>query len=517
MSSLDVAHAIALIQAAYAPSSGSGTATAIQTLQSTLLAAQRTPAAWALVVPLLSHPDPNVQFFGAHTAHAKIARGELASLSAEEQAGLREALVGLAGVQGRTRVVRRKVYSAVVALAIRNVGEGGEGWEGWVEGTVSALAGAGAPSGHIHEFLAGAAEDVGSASLLPQPRIRIEASLRAAAPLVLQSISSVLASNSQDPDALPAALACLVAWLPHKLLPQESVAALVPPLISLLHTPAREAASTTLAELLGRPPSAWGPSVLLEPLLAWVSTTFGEYAPSAPGPEYGRLPTSTVELEERLKWHARLLLALAESAVEWVAAHLVDVSLVTTAATSTTPFNANAGGTKTRAELAQTLVRVMLALTAADPGGARLRLFSASAAPNSTGFGVSTLAPDSNAQNGSNNDDDAEEDDGGEGGEDEDGIPPGGPLAFWFALQEALWEVDVRICALLSFTRSSVYFRLLGFSGFGFLGMFFRYLFGHSFIFVLPSFVFGMYEAAGQGVHGHGHSFQRLALPRLAF
>ncbi|KAJ7726232.1 hypothetical protein B0H16DRAFT_1471486 [Mycena metata] len=106
------------------------------------------------------------------SAHAKIARGELSSLSMEEQAGLREALVGLAGVQGRTRVVRRKVYSAVVALAIRSVGEaGGEGWEGWVEGTVGALAGAGAPSAHIHEFLAGAAEDVGSASLLSQPRV----------------------------------------------------------------------------------------------------------------------------------------------------------------------------------------------------------------------------------------------------------------------------------------------------------------------------------------------------------
>ncbi|KAJ7730125.1 hypothetical protein B0H16DRAFT_1775147 [Mycena metata] len=203
MSSLDVAHAIALIQAAYAPSTPSSNgSTAIQTLQSTLLAAQRTPAAWALVVPLLSHPDPNVQFFGTHTAHAKIAHGELASLSAEEQAGLRGALVGLAGVQGRTRVVRRKVYSAVVALAIRSVGEG------WVEGTVGALAGAGAPSAHIREFLAGAAEDVGSASLLPQPRIRIEQSLRAAAPLVLQSISSVPAaavSGQVDvgPDALP--------------------------------------------------------------------------------------------------------------------------------------------------------------------------------------------------------------------------------------------------------------------------------------------------------------------------
>ncbi|KAJ7725689.1 hypothetical protein B0H16DRAFT_1895026 [Mycena metata] len=446
MSSLDVAHAIALIQAAYAPSTSSsnGTATAIQTLQSTLLAAQRTPAAWALVVPLLSHPDPNVQFFGAHTAHAKIARGELSSLSVEEQAGLREALVGLAGVQGRTRVVRRKVYSAVVALAIRSVGEGGEGWDGWVEGTVGALALAGAPSAHIHEFLAGAAEDVGSASLLPQPRIRIEASLRAAAPLVLQSISSVLTSNSQDPDALPAALACLVAWLPHKLLPQESVvAALVPPLISLLHTPAREAASTTLSELLARPPSVWGPSVLLEPLLAWVSTTFAEYVSAAVGPEYGRLPTSSGELEERLKGHARLLLALAESGVEWVAGHLVDVStlavLVPPHFGPQTQNPMGASGTKTRGELAQTLVRVMLALTAADPGGARLRVSSASAAPNSTGFPTTQNvgpAAHNTANDATNHDIEEEDEDDDGGGEDQDGIPAGGPLAFWFALQE---------------------------------------------------------------------------------
>jgi hypothetical protein len=51
---------------------------------------QRTPAAWGLIVPLLAHEDTNVQFFGAHTAHAKIGRGEMAVLPHEEQAALRE-------------------------------------------------------------------------------------------------------------------------------------------------------------------------------------------------------------------------------------------------------------------------------------------------------------------------------------------------------------------------------------------------------------------------------------------
>ncbi|KAJ7725694.1 hypothetical protein B0H16DRAFT_1781720 [Mycena metata] len=81
MSSLDVAHAIALIQAA--PVVKLSTAIQPSNPPSSPRNAPRPPGPRALVVPLLSHPDPNVQFFGAHTAHAKIARGELASLSAE--------------------------------------------------------------------------------------------------------------------------------------------------------------------------------------------------------------------------------------------------------------------------------------------------------------------------------------------------------------------------------------------------------------------------------------------------
>ncbi|KAJ7660700.1 hypothetical protein DFH06DRAFT_1325968 [Mycena polygramma] len=66
----DVQHAISLIQAAYAPSAATDLPQ-LQSLQSALLALlamQRTPAAWGLVVPLLAHEDANVQFFGAHTA-----------------------------------------------------------------------------------------------------------------------------------------------------------------------------------------------------------------------------------------------------------------------------------------------------------------------------------------------------------------------------------------------------------------------------------------------------------------
>ena len=43
-------------------------------LQQELFEIQRRPEAWGLVLPFLSHPDPNVQFFGAHTIQVKIAR-----------------------------------------------------------------------------------------------------------------------------------------------------------------------------------------------------------------------------------------------------------------------------------------------------------------------------------------------------------------------------------------------------------------------------------------------------------
>ncbi|KAJ6522595.1 hypothetical protein B0H19DRAFT_1202654, partial [Mycena capillaripes] len=312
-------------------------------------------AAWGLILPLLAHPtDPNVQFFGAHTAHAKIARGELTSLPLEEQLALRDALVREAGVPGRARVVRRKLYGALTALAVRLVpvtGGGGSAWEGWVEGTVGALVGAGAPSAHIHGFLGGVAEDVASANMLPQPKIQLESSLRAAAPLVLQSISAVLASPpTNDPDALPAALACLVSWLPNRLLPDADVARLVPPLIALLgSSPSSstlqnnssaerdaDAARTALAELLVRPPAAWSPAVLLEPLLVWCLGAFPEFSrpsPSQTTPDY-TLYSLQGQVKERLRKNAKLLITLAEAGAGCVTGSLVDFSVVSPASGS---------------------------------------------------------------------------------------------------------------------------------------------------------------------------------------
>ncbi|KAJ7855598.1 hypothetical protein B0H14DRAFT_3865185 [Mycena olivaceomarginata] len=435
----DIEHAIALIQAAYSPSASSSTSTssggtAIQSLQSTLLSIQRTPAAWALVLPLLAHADPNVQFFGAHTAHAKIARGELSTLTPEEQEGLRRELVREAGVQGRTRVVRRKVYGAVVALAVRLVPLGAWGPSGddtagqsgdeasqdWIGSTVRALAAAGVRSGDIHEFLSGVAEDVGSANLLPQQRCVQSPSTPPSAappPLVVQSVAAVL-QGAPDDDLAPA-LTCLAAWLPAKLLPDAELAALVPLLIALLnpqnplnndaHTERTQKIGAALSDLLARPPASWGPAVLLEPLLLWAYAAFPAFSsPDVTVPDYAlRLPHGA---NAQLTTHARLLVALADAGVEWVAGHLVDASAVQ-----------HPGGVVPRAVLAQTLVRLMLALSAQDPGGARLA--------------ASYYAEGASPAQGERGDDDADDD-------DDDGEQQGpGPLGFWYLLQEALWEI----------------------------------------------------------------------------
>ncbi|KAJ7660692.1 hypothetical protein DFH06DRAFT_1400038 [Mycena polygramma] len=73
----DVQHAISLIQSAYAPSAATDLPQ-LQSLQSALLAMQRTPAAWGFVVPLLAQEDANAQFSLKRTRCMGRSRGDLA-------------------------------------------------------------------------------------------------------------------------------------------------------------------------------------------------------------------------------------------------------------------------------------------------------------------------------------------------------------------------------------------------------------------------------------------------------
>lgn len=85
-----------------------------------------------MIVPLLDHPDPNVEFFGAHTAQVKIARDWYAvhlhnfeamvklfyrdSFPQDHVLDLRNALLDIAGrsvAAGKNKVTLRKLFVAV--------------------------------------------------------------------------------------------------------------------------------------------------------------------------------------------------------------------------------------------------------------------------------------------------------------------------------------------------------------------------------------------------------------------
>ncbi|KAJ7725719.1 hypothetical protein B0H16DRAFT_1471748 [Mycena metata] len=169
---------------------------------------------------------------------------------------------------------------------------------------------------------------------------------------------------------------------------------------------------------------------------------FRNYNVRVVGPDYAPLPTPSGELEseERLKTPARVLLALAEGAVEWVAVHLVDPSVISTSS-ALTPFNGNAAGASGVSATSQSLAFPQADLASTTAFATPAALDSNAHAQNQNGLGASHLHPrvdaDSNHSNNEDAADAAAADD--EGGED----PRGGALAFWFALQEALWEVDI--------------------------------------------------------------------------
>lgn len=69
----DIERAAGLIRQAYAPQNHLSSEDQ-RRIQQELFEIQKRPEAWGLVLPFLNHSDPNVQFFGAHTAQVKIAR-----------------------------------------------------------------------------------------------------------------------------------------------------------------------------------------------------------------------------------------------------------------------------------------------------------------------------------------------------------------------------------------------------------------------------------------------------------
>ncbi|KAF9443602.1 ARM repeat-containing protein [Macrolepiota fuliginosa MF-IS2] len=270
----DIHQAIQLILQAYASPSSLASPDDLKRLQHELFEIQKRPEAWGLVIPLLEHADQNVQFFGAHTAQVKIAR-DWEFFPKERAEALRDLMIQLtahAVAIGRGKFILRKLFVALTSLALKLVPGHPTRWPNWIMGCVTMFSGRGAPTEHIHDFLAIVAEEVPDADLLGPSKAQMSQSLMDAVPMVAQAITSSILSTS-PPSHIQSALRCLQAWM--TIFPTSDLTPIIPMLISLLNPPDEDifiSASDTLQEILSKSAlsDGSGTRTLTEPLLFWL-------------------------------------------------------------------------------------------------------------------------------------------------------------------------------------------------------------------------------------------------------
>ncbi|KAI0791113.1 ARM repeat-containing protein [Abortiporus biennis] len=286
----DIAQAANLIQQAYNPQ-GHGSVDQRQ-LQQELFEIQKRPEAWGLVVPFLQHPDPNVQFFGAHTAQVKIAR-DWATFPHEHVFALRDLLLDLTGQaisNAQNKVTLRKLFVAITSLALKICSQPETQWPEWLLSSVQSLSSRGANAESLLNFLEIVAEEVESADLLASHKTVMHRSLIDAVPMVIDAIMTCVSKPRPRPSVseLRSALKCFEAWLPF--LPTNNLTPVIPSLILLL-SPISQAptefveeefliASDALQEIMSRSAlhDGGGSKTLTEPLLLWMHQFGGTIA-----------------------------------------------------------------------------------------------------------------------------------------------------------------------------------------------------------------------------------------------
>ncbi|EMD34979.1 hypothetical protein CERSUDRAFT_116506 [Gelatoporia subvermispora B] len=277
--------AVHVIQQAYAPQTLVSSEDQ-RRLQQQLFEIQKQWEAWGLVIPFLEHADPNVQFFGAHTAQVKIAR-DWATFPQEHATRLRDMMLEITSraiASGRNKVILRKLFVAITALALKIYPTDPSLWPDWLLSTVHILSNRGASGEHLLDFLAIVAEEVETADLLGPSKAEMQASLQSATPMVRQAIATCIAAPRphHSPSELSSALKCLQAWL--LTFPASDLTPLLPVLMSLLDPIPMDgslvfeetsfvAASDTLQEIMTK--SAFsdgsGRKTLTEPVLLWMN------------------------------------------------------------------------------------------------------------------------------------------------------------------------------------------------------------------------------------------------------
>ncbi|EPT00042.1 hypothetical protein FOMPIDRAFT_1163505 [Fomitopsis schrenkii] len=371
ISPADLQRAAELIQQGYAPQNHLSSEDQ-RRIQQEVFEIQKRPEAWGLVIPFLNHGDPNVQFFGAHTAQVKIAR-DWASFPEEHVAELRVMLLDVTGRAmgaAKNKVILRKLYVAVTSLALKLAPGNPSRWPDWLMSCINTMSGLGATNEQILDFLAIVAEEVDSADLLPASKTQVQSSLRSVIPMVVQAITSCITVPQalSAPQQLSSALKCLQAWFP--ILPANDLTPLIPLLIALLSPTSMSplefdeaafvGASETLQELTSNSALADGSAnrTLTEPLLIWCHA-YG-----------GRIVEETLKsgmVDSVSHSFCKLLAALGDHSTLYIAANIASTLPPTPFPEPPPPVTFPAPSLPDKAQLVQNFLRLLLAY-AALPG-----------------------------------------------------------------------------------------------------------------------------------------------------
>ncbi|KAF9513538.1 hypothetical protein BS47DRAFT_1393254 [Hydnum rufescens UP504] len=308
--------------------SGQCTPAQQQLLQHQLFDVQKRVEAWSLIAPFLHHEDPNVQFFGAHTAQVKISR-DWDTLPDTDVDVFRESLLNLTGyasVNAYSKVVLRKLYAALVSLALRLCTFNPSRWPNWVLSSSSSLISMGMSSEAALDYLSIVAEEVS--------RIHLNASIREATSMVSQAVTTSLNQPRRPLSEKLAALKCFEAWIQH--VPSSDITTLVPLLLSNLSQSDMFIPSCNVViEILSSSSlsGGTGTKILTEPILFWLEHQGRLIYDSSLECEslpfthvYARSWTSPLagEIDESSRALCKLLVALGDHSISFIATHLPD-------------------------------------------------------------------------------------------------------------------------------------------------------------------------------------------------
>ncbi|KAG8821907.1 hypothetical protein FRC19_007021 [Serendipita sp. 401] len=238
-----------------------------------------SPDAWGLITPFLEYDsDPNVQFYGAHILGVKIARA-WNTLDTSIHFPLRDSILELTGraiALQRPKMVLRRLYIAITAIALKLTTASPPQWSDFLTSSLLALQSQGANKEALLEFMTIAVEEVHRAP--KGSNNHIADAVNAAIPSFMDTFTStVLSSTSKETENL-LALKCLQSWIGWGLSGND-ITTVVPTLISILSTPPLFiATSDALQDILIASAMADGAGIktITEPLMKMAKILFGE-------------------------------------------------------------------------------------------------------------------------------------------------------------------------------------------------------------------------------------------------